>query len=446
MTSEQDALAAVLKCTLNPRQAFARRQILGGADFNYTVQGGPGSGKSMLLSHVAAALERRHPGQTQILSIQRGPANAYAKLGLNATSVASFVGMPELTSNVTPTAAFRRRHPRTPASHPFFVLWDEYAFATADNISLVLASIAIITRGRVQLLAFGDVGQLEPPSGGLHAICHPIFSDKARMRACVLTDMSPRFADPELLYVVQQLRDYSKPISAKAERILVERSYSATMWRRRQPEITLCVTNAAVRGLNLRQWFTAEHDSRAVVHSVAGRKATGPRPHPVHLVYGSKLIFVRAYIPAAAQEDSRYVANGEMATLVSGPVGVVNASKDTVFVVAFESGETIIVACNQGSTGESKGYTTPPFMAAAGLTMAKIQGLTIPQITVDLTGCGRVSAMVAISRAQKFDNLDGLGGVSIINYEPNSADNLSSITPAVLTATLGFAKLEKRPL
>jgi hypothetical protein len=54
--------------------------------------------------------------------------------------------------------------------------------------------------------------------------------------------------------------------------------------------------------------------------------------------------------------------------------------------------------------------------------------------------------MVAISRAQKFDNLDGLGGVSIINYEPNSADDLSSITPAVLAATLGFAKLEKQPL
>lgn len=443
MTSPRDALAAVLKNTLNPRQEFARRQILSGVDYNYTVQGGPGSGKSMLLTHVAAALERQYPGQTQILSIQRGPANAYAQLGLNATSVASFVGLPELTSTVIPPSAFRRRYPREPASHPFFVLWDEYAFATADNIALVLACISVITTGRVQFLAFGDVGQLEPPSGGLPAICHPIFNNTKRMRACVLTDMSPRFHDPELLYVVQQLRDYSKPISARAERILVERSYSTTMWRRRQPEITLCVTNAAVRCLNLRQWHAANHDTRAIVHSVAGKRAAGPRPHPVHLVYKRKVIFIRAYIPPKAQEDSRYVANGEMATLISGPRGVVNATTDVLFVVQFEAGETIGVQCTQSSTGESRGYYTAPFMAAAGMTMAKIQGLTIPTLTVDLTGCGRVSAMVAISRARKFDNLDGNGGVSIVNYEPNSADDMSAIAPAVLTAVLGFAKLEK---
>ena len=112
----------------------------------------------------------------------------------------------------------------------------------------------------------------------------------------------------------------------------------------------------------------------------------------------------------------------------------------------FEAEGAVAISCNQSSTGDSTGYCTLPFLAAAGLTMAKIQGLTIPDLTVDLTGCGRVSAMVAISRARKFDNLDGVGGVSVVNYEPGTADDLSRITPAVLAATLGFARLEKIPL
>lgn len=445
MSLESEALAEVLKCRLNERQAFAYRKMLGGMDWNYTVQGGPGSGKSMLLTHVAAELDRRHPGQTLIVSIQRGPANVYAKLGLNATSVAGFVAMPELLATTTPSAAFKRRYPIR-HSNPLYLLWDEYAFATADNIALVLACVAHMTTGPVQLIAFGDVGQLEPPSDGLPAICHPIFRNRRKMRACVLTDMRPRFLDPELLYVVQQLRDYSKPISVRAEQILVNRSYAATMWRRRQPVTTLCVTNKAVFRLNRRQWQRAEKAERAVVHTVAKVRTVGSRPDPAHIVYNKQIMFVRAYVPPKGAEDSRYIANGEMALLVSGPRGELQASSELTFVVTFEDKESVAVTCTTSTTGKSKGYCSLPFLASAGLTMAKIQGLTIPTLTVDLAGCNRVSTMVAISRARTFDNLDGAGGVSIINYEPGTADRMSGISPEVLTATIAFAQLEKQPI
>lgn len=440
--SEKEARRTLANMQLNPLQQRAVSTLTQGMDHWYVVQGGPGTGKSVVLAQVALILEQRNIWFV-IVSVQRAVANNYAALGLNATSVAAWLCEPELGEGVVVNAQFRRRH-GDPGAYAVVMLLDEYAFASANQIQLLINSLSAITTGPTQLLLFGDVGQLEKPSAiGQPAVCHPLFKG-SKLRACMLTDSGNRFTDENLRFLVTRLRNLAEPIGSRAERMLQSCSYSATMWRRKIPATTLCVSNCAKDRLNKAQWRQAAVSDRVTVFASAGPKVSTPRPAAAYLEYGKEVMFPRPYWPHPKAVDQRAVANGEIATLVSGPRGSISASADVAFTVSFKGISHTVAVCSRTTTGDHQGWIESPIVAVAGVTMAKLQGQTLNDITVDLQGCGRVETMVAISRGRRLDKFDGMGGVRIVNYEPGTADDISRVTPAVRRAVAGFAALEAR--
>ena len=446
MSAESETTTARQKLAnmrLNQLQRRAVATLTQGMDYSYVVQGGPGTGKSVVLARVALILEQRNIWFV-IVSVQRAVANNYAALGLNATSVAAWLCEPELGEGVVVNVQFRRRH-GAPKNHAVVMLLDEYAFASANQIQMLINSMSAITTGPTQLLMFGDVGQLEKPSVvGQPAVCHSLFSNPKKLRACVLTDSGNRFVDADLRYLVDRLRNLAEPIGTRAERILQSCSYMATMWQKTVPDTTLCMTNHEKDRRNKAQWRRADPSNRVVVDARGGPRTQTPRPAPSFLVYDKEVMFSRPYWPRAGATDQRPIANGEMGVLVSGPRGRVTASKDITFVVCLANSGTTVVVCNRTTAGEHEGWVESPIVAVAGVTMAKLQGQTLDNITVDLQGCGRVETMVAVSRGRKLDTFDGTGGVRIVNYEPGTADNLSRISPSVVRAVAGFSALEAK--
>lgn len=432
--------AAHLRLTLNDGQKSAVRNILRGYDCNYTLDGGPGVGKSEVLKRIAYHYEA-HGIAYMMISIQRGPANVFARSGLNATSVAAFVKEPELDQSTAPSPQFKRAHTGG-LSTPFVLIWDEYAFATSAQLEKVINCIKHITSGPMQLILSGDQHQLEPPSDcGLPIISHAIFKDRRRMRVCTLTDDSCRFGDDLVLQrLVSDLRDYETPFSAWAERLLQEQSYQ-NRFGRYEPETTLCMTNGRVRELNRAAWHAAADPKVVVTGSRTPRqKAPGTAPFPNHLVHGKGIIFVVNYWPKKDEECAEMIPNGTMGMLVSGPTGSVTATAETTFVVELEHVGAQVVTAVPFTTGEHQGYMGAPFQSCAAVTIAKLQGQTKSDITVDCTGCGRVELMVAISRGRRL--FDGCTGIRIINYEPGTADR-TSITPEVKRAAAGFQQLAR---
>ena len=155
-------------------------------------------------------------------------------------------------------------------------------------------------------------------------------------------------------------------------------------------------------------------------------------------------MFYIPYWPNKDEEMQEPIANGEMGTLVGGPRGTVVASKDAVFVVDVDGRGSRCITCKQSTFGDFTGYTISPIIATAGVTFSKFQGQTLDDITIDMRGCGRVEALVALSRGRRLDRFDGNGGLRILHYEPGSAEDCSRMTPAVKDSVVAFAALEAR--
>ena len=442
--AQSAARAAELRKVLNTLQRAAYLKICSGGDFCYLVNGGPGCGKSVVLGRCALTLEQTGV-HYQIIAAQRAVSNIYAKLGLQSTSTAAWLHEPELVESSMPNRQFVRSITRKKAKGRFVLFIDEYGYMSLEVLKKLINCSKMISQA-YQIVCFGDVGQLEKPNSvGLPAIVHPMFRDRSKTRVLMLLDASNRFLDKDLAHVIRELRDVSKPIDSKAETLLINLSHTCSMWAKRTPQMTLCITNRAKDVLNKRQWQHAEDNQRVCVEPRAGRKVTNvPRPNPVYLTYGSRIMFYVPYWPHKDEEMQDPIANGEMGTLVSGPTGTVTASTDTTFVVDVDGRGSRCIACKRSNCGDYSGYVISPIIATAGVTFSKFQGQTLDDITVDMRGCGRVEALVALSRGRRFDQFDGRGGLRISHYEPGSAENCDRMTPSVKASVIAFAALEAR--
>ena len=432
------ARADLMELVLNPGQRTAIESLTKGWDFNYVLDGGPGTGKTVTTARAMCIKEARGE-KCYYVAVQKMLAeNMRCGYGFNAQSICAFTKQSSATQTETVPSEFLRAHP-IPSTNAQTLFIDEWGFASMAEISRLIACMRVLSTGKTQIILVGDLSQLEAPCPeATPSIHHPIMRN--RMRVLSLTDDTGRFSSSNFAKIICNLRETNTPISASTERELQAQSYMSAFIPGILAQTTiLCVTHRQRRVYNLRQYIACKEESQKVCVIAAKNPKSmpiGPKPPPIFMVYGQK-VRVTANYWASTTQKCEVIANGTTGTLVSGPVGPVTSSTKVSFIVNLD-GVDHEMFCRE-LLGESNGWIHVPIDALGAATIAGAQGQTLNHVTVDAAGCNRKSLMVALSRGRKF--YDGAGGVHLINYEPSSAGRYHTKATAVDVYAEKFRRL-----
>ena len=415
--AQDRARAKVLGLTLNAEQMAAVAAITRGWDYNYVIDGGPGTGKTLTTAYTMCKKEQRKEVCYYVIGQKKLAENMRTTYGLNAKSICAFTKQTSSCQSELPPKAFVQAHP-TPKAHPQTLFVDEWGFASKAELSRLLACLRLLSTGPTQVVLIGDLSQLEAPCAeATPSIHHPIM--RTRMRVLSLRDDTGRFTDPNFAALIENLREMETPISKKTETELQAQSYMSRFIPNTIRKATiLCVTHAQRRKYNLAQWKLGHKTNRIQVSAAPNPRSmpTASRPPPIYMVYGLPVRVIANYWPTPP-DTGEVIANGTTGILVRGPIGKTAAHPNTKFVVEIDGIDRDIF-CRELS-GDEKGWIHAPIDALGAATIAGVQGQTLDSITVDATGCDRRTLMVALSRGRQFFN--GATGIHLINYEPESA-------------------------
>ena len=427
-----------MELDLNSGQRAAIESLTKGWDYNYVLDGGPGTGKTVTTARAMCIKEARGE-KCYYVAVQKMLAeNMRCGYGFNAQSICAFTKQSSANQTETVPSDFLPAHP-VPTSNAQTLFIDEWGFASMAEISRLIACMRILSTGKTQIILVGDLSQLEAPCPeATPSIHHPIM--RTRMRVLSLTDDTGRFSSSSFAQIICNLRETNTPVSATTERELQAQSYMSAFIPSIIAQTTiLCVTHRQRRVYNLRQWIACSDETRKVC--VIAQKnpklmPVGPKPPPIFMVYGQKIRVTANYWPPLPQKGE-VIANGTIGTLVSGPFGMVTSSSKVSFMVDLD-GVKRELFCRE-LLGENDGWLHAPIDALGAATIAGAQGQTLDHVTVDAAGCDRKSLMVALSRGRTF--YDGISGVHLINYAPGSASRYRAEKNAVDVYAEKFRRL-----